>query len=49
VRELDWYLTPVDVGGRSKTIQKHGVCEIIFGLEPGHAAALMKNDPRFKP
>ena len=28
---------------------KHGVCEIIFGLETDHAAALVKNDPRFKP
>ena len=29
--------------------EKHGVCEITFGLEPDHAAALMKNDLRFKP
>jgi len=29
--------------------EKHGVCEIIFGLEPDHAAALVKSDPRFKP
>lgn len=29
--------------------EKHGVCEITFGLEPDHAAALVKNDPRFKP
>lgn len=29
--------------------EKHGVCEIIFGLEPDHAAALVKNDSRFKP
>ncbi len=29
--------------------EKHGVCEIIFGLEPDHAAALVANDPRFKP
>jgi predicted DNA-binding protein (MmcQ/YjbR family) len=28
---------------------KHGVCEIVFGLEPDHAAALVANDPRFKP
>jgi hypothetical protein len=28
---------------------KHGICEIIFGLEPDHAEALVKNDPRFKP
>src|SRR3712207_9163279 len=28
---------------------KRGVCEITFGLEPDHAAALVKNDPRFKP
>ena len=28
---------------------KHGVCEITFGLEPDHAAALLENDPRFKP
>jgi predicted DNA-binding protein (MmcQ/YjbR family) len=28
---------------------KHGVCEITFGLEPDHAAALVENDPRFKP
>jgi predicted DNA-binding protein (MmcQ/YjbR family) len=29
--------------------EKHGVCEITFGLEPDHAAALVANDPRFKP
>jgi predicted DNA-binding protein (MmcQ/YjbR family) len=29
--------------------EKHGVYEIAFGLEPDHAAALVKNDPRFKP
>ena len=29
--------------------EKHGVCEIVFGLEPDHAAALVANDPRFKP
>lgn len=29
--------------------EKHGVCEIIFGLEPDHAAALVESDPRFKP
>jgi hypothetical protein len=29
--------------------RKHGVCEIIFGLEPDHAAALVESDPRFKP
>ncbi len=29
--------------------EKHGVCEIIFGLEPDHAAALVANDSRFKP
>jgi len=29
--------------------EKHGVCEITFGLEPDHAAALARNDPRFKP
>jgi predicted DNA-binding protein (MmcQ/YjbR family) len=29
--------------------EKHGVCEITFGLEPDHAAALVKSDPRFKP
>lgn len=29
--------------------EKHGVCEITFGLEPEHAAALVENDPRFKP
>lgn len=29
--------------------EKHGVCEITFGLEPDHAAALVQNDPRFKP
>jgi predicted DNA-binding protein (MmcQ/YjbR family) len=28
---------------------KHGVCEITFGLEPDHAAALFENDSRFKP
>ena len=28
---------------------KSGACELIFGLQPDHAAALMKNDPRFKP
>jgi predicted DNA-binding protein (MmcQ/YjbR family) len=29
--------------------EKHGACEITFGLEPDHAAALVANDPRFKP
>jgi predicted DNA-binding protein (MmcQ/YjbR family) len=29
--------------------EKHGVCEITFGLEPDHAAALVASDPRFKP
>ena len=29
--------------------EKHGLCEITFGLEPDHAAALVENDPRFKP
>jgi predicted DNA-binding protein (MmcQ/YjbR family) len=29
--------------------EKHGVCEIVFGLEPDAAAALVKADPRFKP
>ena len=29
--------------------EKHGPCEITFGLEPDHAAALVENDPRFKP
>lgn len=29
--------------------EKHGRCEITFGLEPDHAAALAENDPRFKP
>jgi len=29
--------------------EKHGACEITFGLEPDHAAALVKNDPRFRP
>ena len=28
---------------------KHGVCEITFGLEPDHAAALVAADLRFKP
>lgn len=28
---------------------KHGFCEITFGLEVDHAAALVENDPRFKP
>ena len=28
---------------------KHGVVEIIFGLEPDHAEALVAHDPRFKP
>ncbi len=28
---------------------KRGVCEITFGLEPDHAAALFENDSRFKP
>jgi predicted DNA-binding protein (MmcQ/YjbR family) len=28
--------------------EKHGLCEITFGLEPDHAAALVENDPRFK-
>jgi predicted DNA-binding protein (MmcQ/YjbR family) len=26
-----------------------GLCEITFGLEPEQAAALVENDPRFKP
>ena len=25
--------------------EKHGVCEIVFGLQPDHAAALVKSDP----
>ena len=29
--------------------EKHGICEITFGLEPDHAAALVESDPRFKP
>jgi predicted DNA-binding protein (MmcQ/YjbR family) len=29
--------------------KKNGVCEITFGLEPDHAAALVRRDPRFKP
>jgi predicted DNA-binding protein (MmcQ/YjbR family) len=29
--------------------EKHGVCEITFGLEPDHAAALVESDRRFKP
>src|SRR3712207_900090 len=29
--------------------EKHGACEITFGLEPDHAAALVANDSRFKP
>ena len=29
--------------------EKHGVCEIIFGLQPDHAAALVESDPRFEP
>ena len=29
--------------------EKHGPCEITFGLESDHAAALVENDPRFKP
>src|SRR5690349_2805658 len=28
---------------------KSGACEIIFGLQPDRAAALVKSDPRFKP
>ena len=28
---------------------KHGVCEITFGLPPERAAALVKSDPRFRP
>jgi predicted DNA-binding protein (MmcQ/YjbR family) len=28
--------------------EKRGVCEITFGLEADHAAALAKRDPRFK-
>src|SRR5262245_64935906 len=28
---------------------KDGLCEITFGLEPNQAAALVENDPRFKP
>lgn len=29
--------------------EKHGQAEITFGLEPDHAEALVKSDPRFKP
>jgi predicted DNA-binding protein (MmcQ/YjbR family) len=29
--------------------EKNGTCEIVFGLEPDHAAALVEGDPRFKP
>lgn len=29
--------------------EKHGVCQIIFGLEPDHAAALLAKDKRFAP
>ncbi len=29
--------------------EEHGRCEITFGLEPGIAAALVENDPRFRP
>jgi predicted DNA-binding protein (MmcQ/YjbR family) len=29
--------------------EKSGACEIIFGLRPDHAAALVESDPRFKP
>ena len=29
--------------------EKHGLCEITFGLKPDHAAALVENDARFKP
>src|SRR5262245_63614374 len=29
--------------------EKDGLCEITFGLEPDQAAALVENDPRFKP
>jgi predicted DNA-binding protein (MmcQ/YjbR family) len=29
--------------------EKHGRCEISFGLEPDRAAALIARDPRFKP
>lgn len=29
--------------------EEDGVCEITFGLEPDQAAALVENDPRFKP
>jgi len=28
---------------------KHGVCEIVFGLQPDHAAALLAGDARFTP
>jgi predicted DNA-binding protein (MmcQ/YjbR family) len=28
---------------------KHGACEITFGLQSDHAAALVAKDPRFKP
>jgi predicted DNA-binding protein (MmcQ/YjbR family) len=28
--------------------EKHGLCEITFGLEPDEATALVENDPRFK-
>lgn len=29
--------------------EKHGMCQITFGLEPDHAAALVESDPRIKP
>jgi len=29
--------------------EKHGLCEITFGLEPDQAAALVESDPRFRP
>jgi hypothetical protein len=28
---------------------KDGLCQVTFGLEPGQAAALVENDPRFTP
>jgi predicted DNA-binding protein (MmcQ/YjbR family) len=28
---------------------KHGACEIVLGLQPDHAAALVASDPRFRP
>src|SRR5262245_38475863 len=29
--------------------EKHGACEIVFGLEPEHAKALVASDARFQP